>query len=762
MQAGLVGSATRGRGIGRWLPAMRAALCALGCVACSGSSPAGPSGDDPPDTASTTTRTVDSGGGAVALSDGTRLVFPAGAVSDLVQVTLTRVNPADFFDAQEGVQQVVLSATASASQFAQPVEIMIPLSPGMTEADSADVLAGLIDPSSGAVRVVSSSVRMVDGAPFLVIPTTRFSSWMGWWWTAGGPPPSAGPIVIPYYNQGASQYCWAVSLQMVMQGAQFRRNTPVNQIIGRVGVDEGGITALAWRTSSTIRDLVAGHTGSRPDRQQWDFVNIDLARDYIRREIGLHGRPVAVHNTALGGGHAVVVVGYDGNTFFVHDPASTTFDAVGYTPMTWSQLGVGGVGHNLTTLTIPVPVTAGPSPLTLNVAARTIAFLKPAQGPQDPHSAQYSYRWDYTASEGYSFGAEGEPEAQDPLPGTVTELRFAPSAGIEIANASRTEQKTATVLVHLVAADAPDRVGHFSWSQNVTLAPNSVHTVSHTAVPVDTFRYNTSSPATYYYSISLLAGDEVVDRQLIEFRIEAITPVLTEAIPSTAAVGSVVALRGRRFGIFPLNSQVLFNGVPATDIESWQDDQIRVRVPEGADTGPVVVKRGEMASNEVMFTRTDEVTLTGSLVPRLLRRSASFPTYTVTCEGGWAFTGTDALIDYDEGEGFTRIRTRWGMPSRLTITPVTNFSPTAELENNQLVDYTDVKVTVRLSSSGTSPVVEMDEASEWDRRFEFTLANKFGYLEVSVAIVLEYSYGGRSYSHTSNVWRFQIQATDYP
>jgi hypothetical protein len=83
------------------------------------------------------------------------------------------------------------------------------------------------------------------------------------------------------------------------------------------------------------------------------------------------------------------------------------------------------------------------------------------------------------------------------------------------------------------------------------------------------------------------------------------TPHIDNVLPARGQVGSPVAIIGTGFGERSPLSGVTFNGVDATPI-TWSDTFIATVVPEGATTGPVVVRvLGVLLSNGVEFEVTD-------------------------------------------------------------------------------------------------------------------------------------------------------------
>lgn len=81
-------------------------------------------------------------------------------------------------------------------------------------------------------------------------------------------------------------------------------------------------------------------------------------------------------------------------------------------------------------------------------------------------------------------------------------------------------------------------------------------------------------------------------------------PTITSITPSTAKTGDVVQIKGTSFGTSQNNSEVWFGAVKAlaSDIVSWIDNQIDVKVPEGAVSGDVHVLSDGEESNDVSFT----------------------------------------------------------------------------------------------------------------------------------------------------------------
>ncbi|MHB9028849.1 MAG: IPT/TIG domain-containing protein [Candidatus Latescibacterota bacterium] len=580
-----------------------------------------------------TKQKVEPSGGTIPLKNGASVVIPAGALGSAGEVTVSSVEPSGYFDGAGDIQRMVLSCSAPVTQFAKEVEIRVPLPSGMTGADSSKALAGLIDEATGAVTIERSFIRMESGKPVLILPVTHFSSRLLEWFTGPTPPPNA-LLNIPYYGQGSSQYCWAASVQMVTQATSFKEDREIWDIIGRMGVDEGGITDYAFRTNSTLSDLIKERTGIRSERMMWDYVNANQCRDYLRQQIGNGGRPVAFFNGPAN--HAVVVVGYDGGDLIIHDPASTSNASIGYTALSWqSIMDRMGSRDKLVTLVIPASSLDSNRPdVTVNIMNGAFEMVKPKVGTDDV-SRMFRFGWDHRTSEGYAFVNTSDNTSAESLPGHTKELKQA--GDIEIVNSSRTESRTVSVWVDISSVSAGS--SHFSYQKSLTLGPNSIGLFKMSTVPVDSFRYNAKNAVDYRLSVSALVNSQKIDEAAITFTLEPEEITLASLFPNTGPAGSVATLTGTGFGACRSTGVVSFNGVQAKEILSWKDTEIKVKVPAGAATGNVVVTRDEMASNGVKFTISQEQMMGDTYVytDDLIRATT---TWEVTGTGMWTDYGT--------------------------------------------------------------------------------------------------------------------------
>jgi hypothetical protein len=109
-------------------------------------------------------------------------------------------------------------------------------------------------------------------------------------------------------------------------------------------------------------------------------------------------------------------------------------------------------------------------------------------------------------------------------------------------------------------------------------------------------------------------------------------PMLSALLPNTGFPGDTLTLSGQNFGANQDASTVAFTGgtVAPADYLSWSNTSIQVRVPAGAQTGPVFVTAGGQDSNSQVFTVSPlELSFTG-LDPTTLYTWVDTPALSVT------------------------------------------------------------------------------------------------------------------------------------
>ncbi|HEY5532973.1 MAG TPA: C25 family cysteine peptidase [Candidatus Anoxymicrobiaceae bacterium] len=185
--------------------------------------------------------------------------------------------------------------------------------------------------------------------------------------------------------------------------------------------------------------------------------------------------------------------------------------------------------------------------------------------------------------------AEGPPAISTVTPGgtvntgtanlTIRGNNFVTGAAVKITKAGQSD-----VIATGVTVDSPtriscsvnvDRICYGNWNVVVTNPDNNA------ATKTDGLAVSNSTPTV-------------------------VPPSITAITPARGSAGTTVTIKGADFGNSRGSSVVSFNGVNATEYESWSETQIVCKVPRGASTGSVEIKTTNGASNEKDFVVTGD------------------------------------------------------------------------------------------------------------------------------------------------------------
>jgi hypothetical protein len=572
---------------------------ALACNAAGVSAPsAKPPGQAAPTPAvlATKTQPIGPAGGEIVLTHGARLVFPAGAVAQKINVRVNQLDPSLLLDEQS--DGLLLDLSAPVTTFKEPIEFHVPLPSWFTPDDADAVVAGAVDATTGAIVYEPAIVQVVDGKPELVVKADHFSWRVFKWWKEnyGLPPRQGGPLEIPYYSQGSTTYCWAATLQMAAEAARHSQVREIFGIIGAARIDEGGLDTRVARDYPPIGAEMSARTGVQPERLLWRTMTQSALRSYIRRQIGVMGRPVVLVSGAKE--HAFVVVGYDGTDFYVHDPAG--LDGYVYRRVSTAGLGL-DTGDENATLVVPRPLANDRPLVTVNVMDASLEFPKPKTNtPADT----FQFRWDYKSPNGYHWkNRAGQTVAA--IPGEVTQLQLVKDGGgLEIANAYRSGGARDVSVWIDINGKGPGKT-HYSDRMNVRVEPGTVQKVKFNPINVDAFRDPAPTPTEYAFKVSVLAAGQVVDDASFTF--------VLEPGGTRTPTGTVLATRQSTLTPSPTKKAVCFSGSPGsatTKSDTWetgdaflsytisgadfsQDSPASARV-EGYSTGGTINLSGNM------------------------------------------------------------------------------------------------------------------------------------------------------------------------
>jgi hypothetical protein len=295
--------------------------------------------------AATTSLTVGSSGGSASLPGGFALDVPAGALPAGTVVEISRYffegapldSVSDFYRVQSPVQPTV----AVTMTFPLPGDLSA-VDPAKTyvswqgaEADgkpTLDMLAGTVDTSAGTISVQAthfSAGQAHNDGVFKGFASATFDT----------------VSLAPYYNQGLTQNCWSVALTILLRAygaggsdnslGQPRMKPWENNAF--FGIDsEHGLTPTAFLSGQRIVDRVkAVLPGRNVERRSWrTTLGSEELHAYVDQRLR-EGRPIMMwfQKGEFFDGHMVVLLGIEGSTYVLHDPA-----IIGYSRMTWPEI----------------------------------------------------------------------------------------------------------------------------------------------------------------------------------------------------------------------------------------------------------------------------------------------------------------------------------------------------------------------------------------------------------------------------------------
>lgn len=527
-----------------------------------------------PKVLATRTQSVGPEGGTIAMDSGVRLVFPVGAVAQNIDVRVTQLDPSSYLDEQS--EGVLLDCTAPMTKFQQNIEFRIPLPRWYTPEQADTVIAGTMDDRSAAILSEPVAIQMVDGKPELVVQGDHFSLRIFRWLREnyGYPPPSAGPLDIPYYSQGSTDFCTAAALQMVAEAARHAEIGEVYNIVGALRLDPSGLSPEEAVDSPTVGDTMFARTLKRPERIYWRLGTQSGLRSYIRRQIAFLKRPVVLVSATTGVEHSFVIVGYDGTDFAVHDPQGMEGDVYKWMPS--ASLGLETSWDENATIVVPAVLSADRPLVTVNIMDASLEFASPRE--------RFQFRWDYAVPEGYSFRTGDTAPPVATIPGNVTELRLVfAGGGIEIANAYQAGGARRVSVWIDVKGRGPNNTG-YSDRTEVIVEPLRVARVQFKPIAVDQFRDPAPTPSEYVFTVTVLVEGRIVDSASLRFVMEPAGTTTPTHTPTSAPTPTATATSTPAAST--LGEWVLESIIPTTRLNpDWPDGSYtdnRVSIGDGS------------------------------------------------------------------------------------------------------------------------------------------------------------------------------------
>lgn len=407
-------------------------------------------------------------GGTVNLQGGISIMIEPGIMTSDNPVTVALL-PAEKYFGMAPSGYTVLQCKATQKEFSKPVTIRIPVPKEWQGKTALQGAGGEIDETTGIITSIPSEIKDINGVKMLLLRTNHFSTYAGWFWETA--PAAAGPLEIPYYRQGSASTCWAASIQMLCEGVKHKQFHEVYDILKKAGYTDGVSPGQFKFFSSAIAHMRI-YTDATAVTEYWQYNSGNGMANAIRHHIAL-GHPVMLLTNypimSTVSGHAVIITGYDGGYFFVHDPASVARTNTGYRSVAISDLvKIGIVKTNAATITA-LPATIAPlSLISLSPEEHTVRFTGPKK-EGFPQEETYDLIYNAGAVNGYSF-VSGTMVPIDTIPATVTKLVI---KNLPLANASRSNSKTAAVEIFI--SGPPELKSYKKYSEKgIAVGPNSV------------------------------------------------------------------------------------------------------------------------------------------------------------------------------------------------------------------------------------------------------------------------------------------------
>jgi HEAT repeat protein len=426
------------------------------------------------------TQTIGPEGGSINLSDGIKIIFPAGSVDRDMEVSASKIDSSAYLkdDLYNGV---VIAVDNQERKLNKPAEIRVPLPSYIGLDDGNLVSGGAIDESTGMLTVEDCRIEAFGKGVEAVLSADHFSNKFVEYFKEEffQEPVECEPLTVPYYEQGGP-WCWAASTLMVCQAVKLKEDAQVFDVIGKVGLDETGMDNI-----NVLSSYVKGHTDLSPHTVKWKFGSqlADSLRTYIRKQLAFKHNPVMVATSK--NQHAWVVVGYDGDMFYVHDSQDPQAMPP-YTKMRWGNEEEGlcklWTVESVATMVVPEDISSKSYPVSLNLLGEgEISFN--SINPKTNKPITHAFRWTNSKS-GYRISGPGGID-EDGLPADITELSV---GGISVANPDRKSARQVTISIEVMDQEEKNKREYgASKSQQITVPPASVVHLAFDTIKVSNF-----------------------------------------------------------------------------------------------------------------------------------------------------------------------------------------------------------------------------------------------------------------------------------
>lgn len=557
-------------------------------------------------------KTIDSNGGEIKLSDDTKIIIPKDAVNKETKIILSKIQNDNVFS---GSNRVVIDINTD-----NPISemtLMIRVEKGLTKDDLG---LFLYNPDDSKIEVVLKGIRpdfeYDSQTGFMTSTITskmlnknekiqgklKYPRIVADWNQNIQAKQESKIIQVPFYEQPGNT-CWATCATMLTKCyTPYKDRNSESEVLDylkylKISKDEGISCFSFLHELPNAFHVMSGGAGV----ETTGYFRLSALREKIISEID-KDRPVIISLNYPGiAKHAILIVGYtkkteNGKTVYdliYHNPQGTgnetmysvhsidwIFKEKSYFEAVQVLYSTNLVHPERTLLTLGLPLDG-------NVG--DIAFKVPFK------TSQYHIHFadDLESLKGYSW--KWNSKKFNPIPDSASELQLK----LPIWNADINNSKSAILKLEVFSGGYKQ----YEFSENLNI-PNSKQAYwFEKNINLDDIRHDNDS-SEYYFKFTLLDGNTYADG--FDFYVNLnnkIKPVITSITPLNKYPDDIVDIHGKHFGNEPKYSErkITFNDVEVNSFYIWQDTLIRCTIPKFASSGNVIVSYKGQKSNAFFY-----------------------------------------------------------------------------------------------------------------------------------------------------------------
>ncbi len=354
-------------------------------------------------------------GGTIELDDRTRLVIPPDALPRDAKVTLRRLaNPGP-----EGRTMTITDVDVDGVTLEADAALTLPCPEGKKAGYRFQVrhvhdgrmveLPCRDDPARGVVEVRTRKfspflVLILEAAAYLAVADPFDLSWQRFNEVVAVNPVDP-PLVVPFYHQGQANWCWAATAQMVLKAYGKDKGFEIWDLAHYLGKDVHSGIKLGDVIAGKLDDIFRDKAGLPTEGTKTGWFNTAELGLYIIEQLR-YRRPVWIN--LYGENHVWVLVGFNKDNIFLHDPAELGDNSI---PIPWKAffevcaktVNPAKAFGAISTLTVQRPLP-DPQPVTVSVLPAGLKFTHPKPSWLNINQ-DLLFAWDGKADTGYRFDA---------------------------------------------------------------------------------------------------------------------------------------------------------------------------------------------------------------------------------------------------------------------------------------------------------------------------------------------------------------------